>query len=490
MSALRSPRGGALDERPSIDGIMGPTERNLQQVQWEQQKEELSRNASLPDSAALAAFEEAEALYRAGNYKEAEKRFKAMAKERRYKDNTIGAQLSRLFGTDTESPLDPQTSYGDPLEEDALFMLAECQFAQRRYPYAQDSYDDLLNRYPSTRHLDAVTRRLFRISQYWLGFSEDALAAAEKSEIEMAEHVATLDETDTNALPKRRPSAMAVVPNVADRSRPVFDAEGRAIQALRSIWLHDAAGPLADDALMLSANHYLQKGDYIEAARYYRLVREQYPDSPHFKHAYILGSHVTLASYSGPEYDGATLEQAKDLKQTATRLFPDLSEEERKRLQAELATISEQEIAREWAKVEFYRRKNQPESVSLYCYLIINRYPDSKYAEMARRMLEEQQPLLAKQRGGTAAPGNVPAVPAAPPAPKGDQPFNPLPDAPAASPAPQPTPAPPTAEPKRDRSFFGFLRRAEEPPKLQSVEPEPEQPNSASEAPGRIELEL
>lgn len=252
-----------------------------------------------------------------------------MAKERRYKDNTIGAQLSRLFGTDTESPLDPQTSYGDPLEEDALFMLAECQFAQRRYPYAQDSYDDLLNRYPSTRHLDAVTRRLFRISQYWLGFSEDALAAAEKSEIEMAEHVATLDETDTNTLPKRRPSAMAVVPNVADRSRPVFDAEGRAIQALRSIWLHDAAGPLADDALMLSANHYLRKGDYIEAARYYRLVREQYPDSPHFKHAYILGSHVTLASYSGPEYDGATLEQAKDLKQTATRLFPDLSEEER-----------------------------------------------------------------------------------------------------------------------------------------------------------------
>lgn len=300
MSALRSPRGGALDERPSIDGIMGPTERNLQQVQWEKQKEELSRNASLPDSAALAAFEEAEALYRAGNYKEAEKRFKAMAKERRYKDNTIGAQLSRLFGTDTESQLDPHTSYGDPLEEDALFMLAECQFAQRRYPYAQDSYDDLLNRYPSTRHLDAVTRRLFRISQYWLGFSEDALAAAEKSEIEMAEHVATLDETDTNTLPKRRPSAMAVVPNVADRSRPVFDAEGRAIQALRSIWLHDAAGPLADDALMLSANHYLRKGDYIEAARYYRLVREQYPDSPHFKHAYILGSHVTLASYSGP----------------------------------------------------------------------------------------------------------------------------------------------------------------------------------------------
>lgn len=140
--------------------------------------------------------------------------------------------------------------------------------------------------------------------------------------------------------------------------------------------------------------------------------------------------------------------------------------------------------------MEFYRRKNQPESVSLYCYLIINRYPDSKYAEMARRMLEEQQPLLAKQRGASAAAGNVPAVPAAPPAPKGDQPFNPLPEAPAASPAPTPTPAPPTAEPKRDRSFFGFLRRAEEPPKLQSVEPEPEQPNSASETPGRIKLEL
>ncbi|MFG0333337.1 MAG: tetratricopeptide repeat protein, partial [Maioricimonas sp. JB049] len=454
----------------------------------EKRKEELSRNASLPDGAALAAFEDAEKLYRDGNYKEAEKRFRAMAKERRYQDNTVGAQLRRLFGTETKSPLDPRTSYGDPLEEDALFMLAECQFAQRRYPYAQDSYDELLNRYPSTRHLDDVTRRMFRISQYWLGFSEDAAPPSEKGDVELANHVATLDNPSPESLPKRRPSAMAVVPNVADRSRPVFDAEGRAIQALRSIWLHDAAGPLADDALMLSANHYLQKGDYIEAARFYRLVREQYPDSPHFRHAYILGSHVTLASYGGPDYDGTTLAQAKDLKQTASRLFPDLSEEERKRLQAELENIAEQEVAREWAKVEFYRRKNQPESVSLYCYLIINRYPDSKYAEMARQMLEQQQPLLAQQRGEPAAPADAPAArPAV--RPTGEKPFNPLPPAPSTRPAPEPTPAPST-EQKRDRSFFGVLRRAEEPPKLQAVEPGTALPESASEPPGRIELEL
>jgi hypothetical protein len=40
-----------------------------------------------------------------------------------------------------------------------------------------------------------------------------------------------------------------------------------------------------------------------------------------------------------------------------------------------------------WATVEFYKAKRQPESVEVYCLKIVNQFPDSKYAEMARKML-------------------------------------------------------------------------------------------------------
>ena len=122
---------------------------------------------------------------------------------------------------------------------------------------------------------------------------------------------------------------------------------GRALQALQSIWLNDANGPLADDALMLTANYHLQTGDFVEAARVYQLLREQYPDSPHFKDAYLLDSHVRLASYEGPGYDGRALQESRNLRETAQRLFPDLSAEERERLDDELRRIEFSEVARE-----------------------------------------------------------------------------------------------------------------------------------------------
>ncbi len=47
------------------------------------------------------------------------------------------------------------------------------------------------------------------------------------------------------------------------------------------------------------------------------------------------------------------------------------------------------EVEREWDKVEFYEAKNSPKSVELYCNIIINKYPKSPYADMARKKLQE-----------------------------------------------------------------------------------------------------
>ncbi|NOX56728.1 MAG: outer membrane protein assembly factor BamD, partial [Planctomycetes bacterium] len=174
---------------------------------------------------------------------------------------------------------------------------------------------------------------------------------------------------------------------VLDRTRPVFDTNGRALQTLKSIWLNDPTGPLADDALMLAATYHLRKGHYTEADHLFGILRDEYPKSPHLEKAFLLGSHVKLMAYQGPEYDAKKLLEAEQLKETTLRLFPNLPD--REQLKQELARIEEAKAERDWAVVQFYLRKKRLKAVAVYCNLILEEHPKSKYAEKARELLEE-----------------------------------------------------------------------------------------------------
>jgi outer membrane protein assembly factor BamD (BamD/ComL family) len=481
----RDEAAGASEPRASIDGVMGPTERQLKQAAWEQEKRAASGGQAI---AGLAEYEGAERLFQARRYAEAEKAFKTLAESRRTQGMSWAERFAdSLRGNWTGDTESGPGQFGDPVEEDALFMIAEAQFHQQKYSWAQDSYDALLSKYPSTRHLDVVTRRLFTIARAWLGFPE----ADDSGNVELASR--TLSDTNprTGNRAYERPSFF----NVADRSRPLFDTSGRALQALRSIWLNDANGPLADDALMLTANHHLQSGDFIEAARVYQLLREQYPDSPHFEDAYLLDSHVRLAAYEGPGYDDKSLEEARRLKETAQRLFPQMDEQQKQRLQRELERIANAEIEREWHNVEFYSRKGDDAAVALHCNLLLNRFPGTPYAARAQQTLEglaekyrprrgpsfdvldwEPSDLQSPALAGVIRPGRTivsegPARVASPTeAASGSMPAAPGPEessAPAQSPASTEAPG----------IFRRLLRRVDQDPQLRPVVPPPTDPN-------------
>jgi len=233
----------------------------------------------------------------------------------------------------------------------------------------------LMNQYPSTQYLDQATRRLFQIARLWLG-------ADEFEEVGEIQQVAAEDDA-----PKKLPQVRAVplVPNFYDRRRPVVDASGHALRALKAIWLNDPTGPLADDALMLAATYQLRKGRYTEADHLFKVLREEYPDSPHLANAFLLGSHVKLMSYQGAEYDEQALLEAEKLKKTALQLFPDLKEKER--LKKELKQIELEKAERDWKRVEFYLRKRKPQAAAVYCRLLLQEHPDTPYAEKAKQVL-------------------------------------------------------------------------------------------------------
>jgi len=211
-----------------------------------------------------AALAEGDALFREGKFKEAIAKYKVAID--RWPDSGV--------------------------EEDALWQLAECLFFTDQYPKAEDCYDQLVKKYANTRYLDRIAQRQFVIAQYWI------------------------------ALDRKRPLPV-IVPNLADRSRPLFDTRGRALKAYEHVRLNDPRGPLADDSIMAQANAHFLDRQWMDADYFYGLLRSEYPDSDFLLQAHMLGLQAKLRAYQGPGYEGSMLDDASILADQILVQFPD-----------------------------------------------------------------------------------------------------------------------------------------------------------------------
>ncbi len=348
------------DTTPNISRVQGPTERRLRNLMWLRDQEDQDDSNSLKPLLGTEDYVAATDIYKDERYAEAQKAFKKVAKK--YKKSDI--------------------------REDALFMQAEAAYQQDHYAKAHDIYAVLLKEYPSTRHLDVVSERLFKIGRIWLDFPE----VAKLGEVQQVNY-----DDPKRKLPAEEPVKKSgkpvFLPNFTDKSEPLFDTAGNGVAALQAIWMNDPTGPLADDAMMLVASHHARKGNFVEADRFFQMLRETFPNSPHLQEAFLLGSHVKLMSYQGAEYEGKTLSEAKLLKQTTIRLYPDIAEKDR--LRQELDQIDVAEAARDWEQVELWLRKGNKRAATACAHTLIDRFPQSVYAQMARDKLETLGPEYA-----------------------------------------------------------------------------------------------
>lgn len=105
-------------------------------------------------------------------------------------------------------------------------MQGECQYKQKRYARAQDSYDALLKKYPSTRHIDVTTTRLYTIASTWLGNNKPE----NSKRMTQVGYDDVKGDVKNNPI-KETPHRFPLTPNLTDKSRPTFDTNGRALQA-------------------------------------------------------------------------------------------------------------------------------------------------------------------------------------------------------------------------------------------------------------------
>jgi TolA-binding protein len=246
-----------------------------------------------------------------------------------------------------------------PLEQDAMFMVAESHFFYNSYSKARDAYDALAKEHPNTRYLDQIIDRQWKIARFW-----EAKAKRNKD--------------------------WPLTPNAWDKTRPWFDTMGHAIKTYDSIRLNDPTGPRADDAIMATANNYFERGRFEDADYHYGLLRRDYPQSEYQYEAHLLGLRSKLGKYQGEDYDGSPLEEAKVLvKQLRTQFAARLPADEKERLTTTEAQLNLEIATRDYRMAEHFDGTKHYGAARHYYGKVIKSFPDTELATKSRARMAE-----------------------------------------------------------------------------------------------------
>jgi outer membrane protein assembly factor BamD (BamD/ComL family) len=347
-----------------------------------------------PDSKVAAELAGAEELYRRGEYSKARKLFAGIA------DNTKNTPA---------------------VAEEARYYQAECLRQEGYYPDAADYFVKLLNDFPSGSFREQSLQHLFDIANFWLDDTRQEMRQVKE----------------------RREGKRWMVDQHFfnwDRSKPVLDEEGHAIEKLEQVRYNDISGPLADKALFLMGSVKFFNEDYRDADHYFSQLVEMHPNSPFAAQAVELAIISKHMSTGGSDYDGRKVAEARRLVHAAFDNYPELANTKHEFLEHQIVGISLQQAEKDFKIAEFYKRTGHPESAYFYYEIVRRRYPGTKYADQATERMHDLRTDAEKSEGKAVPP---------PPPPGSPGPAGPVaPGQPLTSPetGPMPRPATPGGE--------------------------------------------
>lgn len=313
--------------------------------------------ANFEDPLAEEKLRQAEELFEAGQYEAAQKLFKALA------DNQGNSGL---------------------LAERARFMQAECRFQRGQYPEACDTYHKVLLDFPTGAYRPNCCARMFEICDYWLDDFREELELRKDEKGVLHWH------------PKW--------PHPRDRTRPVFDQEGRTLEALQRIHTHDITGPIADKALFWCGYVNFIRGNFGDADRFFSQLVEMHKDSPLRPQAMALAIQSKNNATGGAPYDGRKCAEALQLVHVAEASVPELvnNPEMAEKLTRAKFAIRSQQAEKDFLMADYYQRTGHPGSAVFYYELVRRRYAGTRYAEIAT---ERQAALVKRMQEGRPEPG-------------------------------------------------------------------------------------
>lgn len=167
----------------------------------------------------------------------------------------------------------------------------------------------------------------------------------------------------------------------------MFHAYDEAVDMLFRIRQRSPGSPLAEQALLRTADFYYADGQYDLAADAYSWYAREYPRSPAIARVKLRQAFSNYAQFRGLRFDATPLIDARSQLAELIAANPDLAEEEG--LPAVVSRIDRTFAEKLYWTADYYRRTKQPRAaVYTYRYLL-EAYSHTPEASKARRALEK-----------------------------------------------------------------------------------------------------
>lgn len=165
----------------------------------------------------------------------------------------------------------------------------------------------------------------------------------------------------------------------------VVARDDAAIDMLFRIQQRAPGSPVAEKALLRTADWYWSDGQFDLAGDAYQSYVKAYPRSPLVPQARLREAYSNLAQFRGPAFDSTAVLNARQQIATLITDYPELAREQDLPAKRELA---DRQLARKLViRADYYRRTGQPTSAAKLCRRTIEQFPNLPEADDARKLL-------------------------------------------------------------------------------------------------------
>lgn len=248
--------------------------------------------------------------------------------------------------------------YPDLAGEDFdAFTKAETLFAQNDYLKAVKQYQDFLETYPQSIYYEPVMERLYDIAVIFLN----------------GKRVTRLKVLRLKAYDE----AAKIMENIAEKA---------------------GNSPIAKRALITLAQSLEKRGQYLDAYQRWSDIYSRWPTSQTAQTALLAMARSLHSSYKGYKYNSTNLESAKSYYNDFITRYPQQAKE--LELIQQIHLIEEQKAYKQYEVADFYERSGHTQSAALYYQAVIDQWPKSAAAQLAKSQLRQIQTGQNDQKRG------------------------------------------------------------------------------------------
>lgn len=167
----------------------------------------------------------------------------------------------------------------------------------------------------------------------------------------------------------------------------ILGAEEEGIEMLFRIQNRAPGSPLAEQALLRTADFYYDDGQYDFAADAYGWYLRTYPRSPEVPRVKLRQAFSSLLQFRGIRFDPTPMIDARQQLRDVAANHPELAA--RENVAVVLERVDNAFAEKLYETADFYRRTREPRAAAYMYQALISTYPDSPRSVDAREQLDE-----------------------------------------------------------------------------------------------------